>query len=325
MKTAIILSGCLRTFMMPLRDAPGRLCDEFCHHFLKNDPDIFVVTEPDDFWLDGVHYCRELHIANADGFRFGQQVKYIDPADGMAKITDALTSHFGHYLKSITFDNTRHDDPKYTALKASGCAGVSPSMVANQYRKIKMGWEAMEAYENHQGEGMIGDGQQYRAVFRCRFDTRYVGNFPAFEQYWWEKSDVFIPGSRPKLVFDWAALGNRPAMNHLCHIYDRLTDIPPRTHFYECRTCGLATSDNYPCPKCKTQMVPNDITIASEHYVWRTIRDNCLRTSPLDVGMYVYRFRAENDPLDTALVSVGDGVRVVNHTTDGRDEERVIR
>lgn len=326
MRTAILLTGHLRTFFMPLREDPSKtLASEFKRQFVDRNPgvDVFIITEPEDFWLDGVHYCRELHIANSDGFRLGDKIRRVDVMEWRLRLPAILAHYLGDCVKHVGFDDNLPIGAKYDTMRLSGTAGVCPRMFVAQQHKIRTAWDRMIDYST---DSLLRDDTfNYDIVMRTRFDNRYMSEFKPFVEMNWDEVDVYVPGSRPLQIYDWYSIGKREAMKPLCNLYDVLDDIPPQTFFYECPKCHFSTSGKQDlCVRCilPRPLIRHEITIASEHYLYRAVQRHRIHTAN-GGGAYVYRYRENND-LASAIVNVPPGVKVINHTPDSGDKSEVV-
>lgn len=104
MKTAIIIAGNLRTFMMPTReDSNIRICDLFVENILNNNNlDIFVYTDTNDFYHNGVQYYsnnNKIEILNNDSFRIYNKIDFIENNKAKDIIEKELLLLFGNNLK----------------------------------------------------------------------------------------------------------------------------------------------------------------------------------------------------------------------------------
>jgi hypothetical protein len=195
-------------------------------------------------------------------------------------------------------------------------------MLVKQWRKVKTAYELLKDYE-------VKNNVHYDVIIKCRFDLHFYPEFRLeVERYDLANMDVYVPGIKTPLVFDWYAFGTRQAMDKYLNIYDALgftLDNRP-VILSECRRCGKSISEDvlnkpvvHNCPNCKKQdrITHGEVTIASEHHIYRTFKDNDIKFADAGYSVCVYRYRADND-MNHVLNTVDlKGIEIYNHTAEG--------
>lgn len=301
MKTAVIVCGNLRTFLMPLRENPSlRVCDIFMRNIvLPNNADVFALTDTTSFYYDGTEYfsTKNIDVYHGEAFRIHDKVALIDEKTAEDIIRKELTAIVGQRLKMLTIASAIevNEDAKFKILKSIDAGGASPTMMVQQYLKLKRGYESMANYEH-------ANGLRYDAIIKCRFDNMYAGHPLNIGNYSYSNKELYCPGIKAPMVLDWYAFGLRDVMSHYMTLYDQLGTIIPqgRMFIHECTRCGVSVehgeNGNYggtACPGCRRSdsICSSDIALSSEHHIYRMCERNGFQPRGAGYYVYVYRFK----------------------------------
>lgn len=335
MRVAVAIHGNLRTFLMPLRNNAGvRICDLIKHHIVSpNNADVFALTDTNDYFREGIQYfpdTRRVEIVNGDAFRIYDRVAFIGHDEAKKVIETEVSSIFGENLKNLVIEppvNTL-DDPKTKILSECKGSGCAPAMMVGQYRKVKLCHDLVAAYETQTSP--------YDIVIKCRFDLYAPWAFAA-GNYDFNNVDVYVPGVKGPVVYDWYAIGTRRAMALYMTLYERLGFPAAAGQMYmcECSRCGLCIRfgigeskdviGSPHCPNCgkNDSLWHGDITLAPEHHLFRTFNDNGIRYAPAGYGGHVYRYKEPSgQTLHDATKGMGT-MTIVTHTTSKDLDEHV--
>lgn len=323
MKIALILHGNLRTFLMPTRENPQlRVCDIFKNKIIiPNSPDVFIVTEANDFYYDGTQYCNRLEIANSDGFRIHDKVAYVSNEDARKIIEEQLKRELGERIKDMVVEDHISDvssDPKFQKLNNSDAKGCSPALIVKQHKKVQSAYKMM----------LRNETTPYDLVIKCRFDTMYDSNPLKLREYDYFNVDVYVPGSKGPIIYDWLAFGRRANMIDYLNLYDWLGwPIDKKAYSVECRKCGNQLMEtpaheilNIVCPHCNNSdnVAFNEITSSSEYHIYSMFRERQIKYASSGHHMYIYRYKdtANNDIHQVFRTVDLNNITVVNHTMD---------
>ncbi len=263
LKTAVILHGNLRTFLMPLRENPSiRVCDVFYENVLKpNNSDLFIVTDITDFYCNRIYEsAKETITSELKGF-LGDSIKEISVLDPIDVTTDQ---------KYIILKHSPDIIPERIPDRVKGSV---PANIVNQYLKIKFAYDLLKKYEQ-------ANSVHYDIIFRGRFDNYYEHRPLNFTSFDFNTNDIFTPGpgAEHRIVYDWAALGSRKAMDLALNLYDQLGNTLSN-RFYICRHCGIDYCGELDLKKCNCNDTNNyiDSSLASEYHLYRLFKDNNLK------------------------------------------------
>lgn len=294
MKIAIVLHGNLRTFFMPIREAAGRrICDLIQSNIVEhNNADVFIVTDTTDFFYDGVQYfndARRGQIKNKEAdIAYHDVIDFMDSSSARALLQEKLSHFFRDRIKAMEIQDVLDVslDPKFIILSENKDPGCFPDRLVNQNLKIKRGGELLREHEGN-------TGVRYDIIFRGRLDSLY-GEAPLdIAGYDYHNYDIFVPGFVENLfVYDWAAFGNRKAMDIALNLYDKLGYTMDTPLFRcECLTCKAVHCGAKRQCKCNGEMGYSDMTCAIEYHLLRLFHDNGIRYSPAQYPMAPYRYR----------------------------------
>ncbi len=308
MKTAIILSGNLRTFLMPTRENPNsRVCDDFIKNIVKpNNADVFAFTDTSDFFYNGTQYYatdRRIEILNNDAFRLYKKVDFIDNATSRNIIQTQLKM-LGSHLKSLQIEDpfTASNDPKFSLLSDAKVGGSSPTLLIHQFRKLKLAYNALRDYEN-------ANNFKYDLVIKWRFDISSPNKL-VVSTYNYNDVDAYVAGDRSPIIYDWHAFGKRQAMECL-NLYDHLGKYLPegKVHFCDkCRYYGRAMNT------CNCNAY-SEITLAPEYHLFRVFRENGVRLANSGYSATPYRYQdtSVNTPIDQVMNNLNIDATLINY------------
>lgn len=310
MKIAIILSGNLRTFLMPTRETGARVCDNFINNIVKpNNADVFVFTDTNDFYHNGTQYYatdRKIEILNNDAFRLYDKVDFIDNNTSRNIISEQLDHIIGHNLKSIIVEdpfNVAVDD-KFHLLNNANVKGSSPILLVHQFRKLKLAYNLMKEYEQK-------NNFTYDIVVKWRFDIS-AKNQLNFSNYNYSDYDVYVAGIHSPIIYDWHMFGKRQAMDYVLSIYDILGKFLPEGQVYLCEKCRKYSHSNI-CI-CGNKDRIHEITLAPEYHYYRTFKDNNIRINNSGYEGSPYRYTNSNAPIDNIMEKLGIEATVITYT-----------
>lgn len=329
MKVGLILHGNLRTFLMPMRENPStRVCDVFMRNIVRpNDADVFVATDTTAFYHNGVEYFSSdnIDIFNGESFRVHNKASQITHEAAKSIIQNELASVIRKNLKSQSILNPVDvtSDDKFKILSGINAGGSTPTMLVQQYRKIKIAHDALLNFEH-------ANKIKYDILIKCRADNMYPARHPLVVQNFnYSANDVYAPGVKGPMVLDWYAFGRRPGMDLYLSLYDNLGTIIPagRTYIHECTRCGTAAdygpneSTSNACPNCRQRdmILKADITISSEHHIFRMFQRHGIRVSKSDYPVYVYRYKdTSNNAGIPQEVHKGLGLNINIHRSEAK-------
>lgn len=310
MKTAIIISGNLRTFLMPIRENPNyRLCDLFIRDILNNnkDADIFVYTDTSDFYYEGTQYysgSRKIEILNNNSFRINNKIDFIENNAARQIIESQLTKIFGSQLKSLVIEDPfeASQDPKFNFLSQANVKGSSPTLLVHQFRKLKLAYQLMKDYESH---------LKYDIIVKWRFDISTHGNIN-FENYDYHNTDVYVAGIHSPIIYDWHAFGNRKGMDICLSLYDKLGTFLSEGQVFLCDTCR-----KYNFTLCLDHETSSEITLAPEYHLFRAFKEQNikLRNSGYPACPYRYQDINTQDRVEDIVRNLNIDASVVSYTS----------
>lgn len=324
MKTAIIMHGNLRTFLMPLRENQNdRISERFKRHIVApNGADVFIFTDTSDFFYDGVQYypsSRKIEILNGDACRLYNKVDFIESDKARGIIKNQLEGLLGHQIKALHIEGPYDPktDPKYQFLHDANAVGSSPSLLIHQWRKLKLCYEMFKDYEK-------ASGSSYDMIVKWRFDvfvpdaTLWLGGYDL------NNVDAYIAGGECPIVYDWYAFGKRHALEQYMYLYDKLGFLfhEGKAFMCQCKRCNrrshYGAKDDSPCRLCgQNDMDRYEITMAPEYHLFRLFQEKGIRVRGSGYPAYPYRYGPPDvkKPIDEIIKSLGIGdVTVVNHT-----------
>lgn len=275
MKTAIILSGNLRTFLMPIRGRSIRICDLFMQHIvLKNNADVFAFTDTSDFFYDkSIYHTTDPYEVKPLEERSGaEQLRFVDN-DVARNIITREIKIIGDNLKYFhvedPFDITT--DPKFDLINTAALTmgGCFPKQMIHQFRKVKHAYHAMKEYETLHNI-------KYDILVKWRFDNLAKGDLD-LQSYDFINTDVYVPGMYAPLVYDWHSFGPPKGMDYCLSLYDILGKFIPEGIAYQCRQCQSYGNTPSCCPVHGSYS--SDITLAPEYHLFRTLKDNNIRVN----------------------------------------------
>lgn len=277
----MVLYGNLRTFLMPVN---GRLISDYFIDCIvrPNNPDIFAFTDTNDFFYDGIQY-------NIFGHKPYMQYSKTDiMANDAARqiIEREITGRLGQNLKKLVIEDPYdiEANPKVKQLENIDGENFDPRSMIQQYRKIKTAYELLLEYET-------SNNVSYDYIIRWRFDNRAWHDLN-LGSYDFNNVDIYVSGNHPPLILDWTAFGKRAAMDKCLRLYDDLgfTMADGNIYSVNCKDCkrGLycGPKRDEACPQCqrKDTLTYGDITMASEHHLYKLFVKNGIRAANCSVG-----------------------------------------
>lgn len=313
MRTAIVISGNLRTFLMPTRENPNiRLCDAFIQNIVsQNDVDIFVYTDTNDFYYNDTQYYatdKQIEILNNNSYRMYNKIDFISNNDARSIILTELNSLLGSNLKSIHIENPFDVklDPKYKLLEEANVKGSSPVLLIHQFRKLKLAYALCKQYE-------IENNVSYETLVKWRFDISMHGNLK-FNNYNYQTHDVYVAGIHPPIIYDWHAFGNRKGMDLCLSLYDKLGSFIDEGRVYLCDLCGTHNHTN-----CSTHGYSSlsEITLAPEYHLFKTFQMNNIKlhNSGYPACPYRYQNMDTTSTVDSIINNLNIDASVVSYTS----------
>ncbi len=220
MKIAVIIHGNLRTFLMQTREGVGRVCDLFMKNIVNsNNADVFAFTDTNDFYYNGTQFfpsTRKIEILGNDSFRIYDKVDFIETNDAKDIIKNQISGIIGSSLKKLEIESPFdvNIDPKLKPLTDLNLTGCSPTLLIQQYRKIKLVYNFLQEFEKE-------NNVKYDIIIRWRFDL-FAQRLLDIRKYDLINKDIYVPGGNPPILYDWYAFGTREVMNKCLNIYDNL-------------------------------------------------------------------------------------------------------
>lgn len=329
MKNALILFGNLRTFYMPLRQNPSkRVCDVLLENIVANNNfDIFISTDANDYFYNGdqIFFSNNIDIVNGNTFRLLDSIKILNKEESKNIVQNELFKTFGNSIKNIKI-NTEHcsyeNDEKVKFLESSNCSGASPRMLVAQYKSLYDCYEMLTQYESQ-------NNFKYDNIMKCRFDFLFNDQKLNLSNI---NVDVFVPGIRGPIIYDFFAYGKRNHMMPYLSLYENLGFmLPNKTFMIECRNDGsiLDFGENPQNNKCKCgkdNIGKYDITIASEHHVYKTFEKNKTNYKLSNVNGYVYRYREAdvNKNINDIIKANVNNANIFSHSPGNKSEKRSL-
>lgn len=305
---------------MPLRENGGDcIAQRFLRHVVKpNNADVFIWTDTNDFYFNGVQYYpedRKIEILNNDSCRIYDKVAFIKKEEAKEIIERELRSLLGENLKAlmVEFPYDPKIDPRYKFLHDANVIGSSPSLLIHQWRKLKLAYEMLTA-----------SGVPYDVIMKWRFDIFIPDGPLAMGNYDFHNVDMYIAGGEPPIVYDWYAFGKKHAIEEYMNLYDNLGCFlsEGRAFMCECKRCNgrshYGPQDNKPCSRCgHPDLHRYEITLAPEYHLFRLHQIKGLRTRGSGYGAHPYRYNdpGTRKPINDVIKNLGVGpVTLVNHT-----------
>lgn len=309
----------------------SRLCDIVLNNIvIPNNADVYAVTDTTDFFFEGKQHfsSRNIEITNNDTFRLYRSGLIVDDCQAKIILDRELNAIFGSRLKALKISSPTDvsDDPKVALLDAIDGKGSTPRMIVQQYKKIKTCYELLLDNEKTNG--------QYDIIIRSRFDNKFTSGCLDLKCYDFNLNQVYVPGVKGPIVYDWYAFGKRDAMHLLLNLYNNLGFIQEKTFMFECRQCGKCIAHGnsidgkHVCRNCGSaeKVFPYDITIASEHHIYRTLKDNNIPFSDAHFGVTIQRYRESNDEDSlSAIQKLNLGVvNLINHSEKSCNSREIL-
>lgn len=309
MSFAIIISGNLRTFFMPIAGEDS-LAQLFYKHIVNaNNADVFAFTDTNDFYLDGTQYFatdKRIEILNKDTSRLHNKVGFIDSGNAKKLITDKLGGLLGSHLKSMIVEDPYNpaNDSRFDELMAANIKGNNPALLIHQTRKTKLAYDLMQKHEHDVGK-------KYDVVLRWRFDNTVNGDFN-FAEYDFCTCDVYVPGIHSPVIYDWFALGTREPMTNWFTLYDRIGTFLKDGRMYICSKCQYHGSDN--SHNCVQNCELYEITLSVEYHIFRVSKDNNIRLGNARYQSCPQRYRVPASSFDAVMDQINIDATVVSYS-----------
>lgn len=332
MRTAIVLHGNLRTFLMTMREFPCTVCDTLIGSIVNpNNSDIFIVTETNDFYFDGAqHTTKSIEISNCNAFRLSTRIVQTSHQVAAQIIETELRRLLGDRIKGLLIEEPVEDlsaDPKFQILNTCNATGSIPALIVKQYRKLKTAEAMISEYERQHGF-------EYDIVMKSRFDNMYQAGTPLhLNRYDFKRKDIYVPGVRGPVVYDWYAFGTRQVMRDYLNLYDKLGfTLGKKVYEAHCNKCHsscnlpLYDDETMNCDSCNSSDVSRyEVTIASEYHIWKLFEDGGYRFETAAYPVFIYRYRDTSDtdiPKAELQSASTSGVTILNHSDKSIDAMR---
>jgi hypothetical protein len=316
MKTAILLYGNIRTFLMPLRKNPQiKLCDILIKDLInKTEADVFISTDSEDFYYDGFQYWnneKEIQVTHPNNFRFYKNIK-LESHENCSNIIKEELNKLPLNIKSINIVNEKKDyanNDNFKIVKESKHRGSIPELLFSQYKKIYNCYKMMEDYE-------IKNNFQYDIVFKTRFDCTYQCKKDFNLESLDYENCIYVPNIEPAVVYDSYALSKRKNILEYLKLYENLGfTINKPAYGFNNKCCGRnIIYDKIPediknlpgyntvefCMNCKKPFPTNyfDLTISSEYHIHEILKKNNINVKvSAEAGFTgeIYRYLDETD------------------------------
>lgn len=284
MKSAVVISGNLRTFLMPTRDNSNvSLYDLFIRDIVvPNNLDVFIYTDTNDFYFNDIQYysTSSIEILNNDVFRLHDKIEFITNDLARKIITEQLQIP---NTKSIIIENPYNpkEDSKFNLLNNANVDGSSPILLIHQFRKLKAVYNLVKEYE-------VKHNFHYDVIVKWRFDISNHGKFD-LNNYDYSDCDVYVAGDHSPVIYDWHMFGKRTAMDKALSLYNSLGSYLEEGRVYccdKCRKYGLIKNN---C-NCGDHFA-FEITLAPEYHYFRLFRDNNIRIKNSGYPACPYRYK----------------------------------
>lgn len=307
MNVAIVLSGNLRTFLMPTRENPGkRLCDGFMEDIvLNNNADVFAFTDTNDFYYNGTQFytTNQIEILNNDAFRINNKIDFLDNESARQIITEQIKL-LGNNLKGLHIENPfkAPDDPKFDSLTAANVGGSSPTLLIHQFRKLNLVYDMLKSYEKE-------NNKTYDIIVKWRFDISNHGKI-LFQSYDYVNNDVYVAGDHSPIIYDWHAFGTRKGMDVCLSIYDALGTFLNEGRVYVCNDCK-----RYPSV-CSEHNNSFEVTLAPEYHLFRMLQKHNIRIKNSGYPACPYRYKSTDtiEKVDDIVNKLDINATVVSYT-----------
>lgn len=321
---------------MPTRENKSiRVCDILLNNIInQNNSDIFISTDTNDFYLNGSQYFHSntIDIVNNDPFRLYNNVSFIQPNEAKTLICSELNKLLGNRIKGIIINSSNEDytnDPKFKLLSDSGLGGSSPRMIVAQYKGLICCDDMIKSYETI-------NNFKYDVIMKCRFDAMYDSNSKLnFNNYDFNKTDVFVPTIRSPIIYDFFAFGNSKGMTPYLRMYENLgCMLPNKMLMAECRrdgniiVFGESIDTNKKCKICNTsdKISVGDVSISSEYHIYYLFNKLGIKYSQAGLHTFVYRYRnVEYDKTVDEIIRNElklNNIKLINHSPGNKSESR---
>jgi hypothetical protein len=307
MRSAVVVSGNLRTFLMPI-DGQS-LAQLFVQHIVEpNNADVFMFTDTNDFYLDGVQYFatdRRIEVLNKDASRLHDKIDFVDSSVARDLITARLQSICPN-LKRLSVEDPfdARTDPKFDRLESANIKGNNPALLIHQARKTKLAYELLKQHE-------LDTKAKYDVVLRWRFDNTVSGHFD-FASYDFTHHDLYVPGIHSPVIYDWFALGTRAAIDKCLSLYDAIGLFLDDGRMYICSKCKYHGSDSQ--HKCMHDSEVFEITLSVEYHLFRIFQAHGIRLCNARYQSCPYRYRKPGTSFDALMERLNLDATVVRYT-----------
>lgn len=307
MKIAIVLCGNLRTFLMPTREEPNlRLCDKFLKDIVqKNNADIFVLTDTNDFYYNNVQYFpdnRRIEILNNYTYRLHNKIDFIDHLSAQNLIIDQLEI-FGDNLKFLHIEEPydASQDELVKNLKIHDIKGNNPVMLVQQLRKIKLTYELLKRYEKEQEF-------KYDFILKWRFDNSVNGELDLMS-YDYINNDIYVPGVHSPVIYDWFAFGKRNSMDVYLSLYDKIGTFIPDGRMYICSKCSYSGDNSHMCPNGELY----EITLSMEYHLFKAFQQDKIKICNARYASCPYRYNNNTETIDEVMKKLNVDATLVTY------------
>jgi hypothetical protein len=308
MRSAVVLCGNLRTFLMPHRKTKIKLIESFINNIIvPNNSDIFICCDTNDFYHNDVQYFstdKKIEILNNYTCRLHQKIDFIE----FEKAKSLILSEFNilqPYLKDIIIEPPFdiNQDYKFKELNYFKINGNNPALLIHQLRKLKLAYNLLENYE-------LKNNIKYDSILKWRFDNTSNEKFD-FKSYDLNKFDVYVPGIHSPVIYDFYALGHRKAMELFFSLYDIAGDFLPEGRVYICSRCKYYGSNSE--HKCTEDNELYEISLSVEYHLFKVFQKNNIKLCNASYPSAPYRYNDESLSIENFMKNLNIDATVVTY------------
>tara|TARA_Y100000589_G_scaffold230391_1_gene217779 strand:+ start:1703 stop:2707 length:1005 start_codon:yes stop_codon:yes gene_type:complete len=319
MKTAIVVHGNLRTFLMPTRENPNEtVCDNFIRNVVQCNPnaDIFMVTDCNDFYYDGsVYWCEgsDIAILNNNAFRLYHDMK-IESKERCREIIETELRQRIPNLRGLLVEDPYDcaKDAKYKPLQELKFEGAAIPMLIGQYRKLHTLYKMISEYEEE-------NDFKYETIIKTRYDNYFHAPLVSNSDH----NTITTPGYKGDLFsYDWYGMGSRDVMEPFLRMYENLGFTVDYPVWLE--ECGGVTIHGGVFQKKDFEGINDgchraDITMSSEYHLGLMINQRGF-SKLIGPSVYIYRYLPINSDMAMPILQKNKetlkGASFVNYTPD---------
>lgn len=224
-KIALLLSGNVRTFFYN----DFYIANTFSDLVNKQDIDVFIYTENNDFNYNNIQYLSENNkekilgnpdIPETNKRKYSNNIKIITYEDCCKILKISFLKIFGEKLKNICIDDFNKDlinniydktNINHNVFMNTDSAFARKNCIMCQFYKLYKCYNLMVNYEN-------ANNFNYDIVIRSRFDG-ILNNINKYDIRSFDLTKrVYCEGYK-KYINDWWAIGDRFIMDKYCNYY----------------------------------------------------------------------------------------------------------